>query len=122
MEDGVHHLYDLNEHNIEYLTHLPGDTLDDDKHLQQIAALEDDLQSIEDEEFYAKRRQEEIDYPEHTFWTRDQLEGHQEEMEHAYRWEKARDRQQRRDDGEQKRFKGNKEELQKMRDALLDIT
>eukprot|EP00971_Amphidinium_carterae_P221855 4404420-Amphidinium_carterae.1 len=65
MEDGVHHLYDLNEHDIKYITHLPGDTLDDDRGLQQSAVLEDDLQSIEDEEYYAKRRQEEIDYLEH---------------------------------------------------------
>eukprot|EP00971_Amphidinium_carterae_P276744 5492140-Amphidinium_carterae.1 len=81
MEDRV---YDLNEHNIEYLTHLPGDTQDDDKRLQQIAVLEDDLQSIEDEEYYAKRRQEELDDPENTYWQRSELEGHQHEMAEAY--------------------------------------
>eukprot|EP00971_Amphidinium_carterae_P277936 5517134-Amphidinium_carterae.1 len=56
MEDRV---YDLNEHNIEYLTHLPGDTQDDDKRLRQIEVLEDDLQSIDDQEYYDKRHQQE---------------------------------------------------------------
>eukprot|EP00971_Amphidinium_carterae_P283847 5635403-Amphidinium_carterae.1 len=118
MEERV---YDLNEQNLEYLTHLPGDTTEDDIRIKQIAVLDDDLQSIIDEEYYTKRGQEEIEDPEATFWMRSELEGHQHEMEEAYRWAQARDREIRRDQGEQIRFKGNKEELQKMRDALLDI-
>eukprot|EP00971_Amphidinium_carterae_P112286 2224089-Amphidinium_carterae.1 len=42
-------------------------------------------------------------------------------MNEAYRWEQARDRQVRREEGAQTRFKGTKEELQRMRDALCDI-
>eukprot|EP00971_Amphidinium_carterae_P295851 5875573-Amphidinium_carterae.1 len=61
MEERV---YDLNEHNIKYLTHLPGDTKDDSEKIRQIEVLDDDLQSIEDEEYYKKRRQEELDDPE----------------------------------------------------------
>eukprot|EP00971_Amphidinium_carterae_P295652 5871585-Amphidinium_carterae.1 len=42
-------VYELNEQNIEYITHLPGDTADDDIRLRQIEHLEDDLQSIDDQ-------------------------------------------------------------------------
>eukprot|EP00971_Amphidinium_carterae_P059830 1183571-Amphidinium_carterae.1 len=42
-------------------------------------------------------------------------------MDEAYKWQEARDRQIRRDEERQTRFKGTKEELQRMRNALLDI-
>eukprot|EP00971_Amphidinium_carterae_P093843 1856913-Amphidinium_carterae.1 len=64
---------------------------------------------------------EERDDPEGTFWRRSQLEGHQHAIEEAYRGEQGRDRQERRQERSQIRFKGTKEELQKMRDALREI-
>eukprot|EP00971_Amphidinium_carterae_P141661 2806504-Amphidinium_carterae.1 len=51
---------------------------------------------MDDNEYYDKRRQEEIDRPEQIYWEGQALEGHQHEMEEAYRWETARDRQERR--------------------------
>eukprot|EP00971_Amphidinium_carterae_P205526 4078870-Amphidinium_carterae.1 len=60
MEERV---YDLKVHNIECLTHLPGDTTDDDNRVRQIEVLDDDLQSIEDMEYYEKREKEERDDP-----------------------------------------------------------
>eukprot|EP00971_Amphidinium_carterae_P082933 1640714-Amphidinium_carterae.1 len=119
--DEERHRYDLSEHTLQYLTHLPGDTLDDDTRIEQIQVLEDDIQSIEDDEHYKKRRQEEIDDPEDTYWNR-RGEGHQEEMNDAYRWESARDRQLRRDERVQGRFRGTKAELEEMRNSLLAIT
>eukprot|EP00971_Amphidinium_carterae_P127726 2530319-Amphidinium_carterae.1 len=114
---------DLIEKNLEYLTHLPGDTDEDAVRIRQIEVLEDDIQSIDDEEYYKKRRQQEQDDPEGTFWHRSQYEGHQHNMEEAFRWEQARDRETRRDQGEQGRFRGiTREELQEMRTSLLAIT
>eukprot|EP00971_Amphidinium_carterae_P013997 275769-Amphidinium_carterae.1 len=120
--DEVRNVYDLSEHTLQYLTHLPGDTLDDDTRIEQILVLEDDIQSIEDNEYDKKRRQEEIDYPEDTYWNRRHHEGHHEEMMEAYRWESARDRQQCRDERKQGRFRGTKAELEEMRNSLLAIT
>eukprot|EP00971_Amphidinium_carterae_P028861 568044-Amphidinium_carterae.1 len=94
-------VYDLIEKNLEYLTHLPGDADEDATRIRQIEALEDDIQSIDDDMHYKKRRQEEIDYPEQTYWHRSKYEGHHEEMMESYRWESARDRQIRRDEGRQ---------------------
>eukprot|EP00971_Amphidinium_carterae_P270653 5370983-Amphidinium_carterae.1 len=79
-------VYELIEQNLEYLTHLPGDTDEDATRIELIQVLEDDIQSIEDDEYYRKRRQEEIDYPEQTYWHRAEYEGHHEEMMDAYRW------------------------------------
>eukprot|EP00971_Amphidinium_carterae_P014401 284443-Amphidinium_carterae.1 len=49
-------VYELNEQNIEYITHLPGDTTEDDIRLRQIVHLEDDIESIIDEEYYTRRQ------------------------------------------------------------------
>eukprot|EP00971_Amphidinium_carterae_P232755 4619352-Amphidinium_carterae.1 len=108
-------IYELNEHNMKYMTHIQGDMEEDDIRLRQIEHLEDDLQSIDDIEYHEKREQEEREDPEGTFWRRSKLEGHQQAMDEAYRGEQARDRQERRRERSQIRFKGTKEELQKMR-------
>eukprot|EP00971_Amphidinium_carterae_P210114 4168397-Amphidinium_carterae.1 len=83
LRDGLraHHLYDLNKHTLEYITHLPGDTAEDDRRMQQYAALDDDVQSIEDGEYYARREQEEREDPQGTYWHRSEYEGHEDEME-----------------------------------------
>eukprot|EP00971_Amphidinium_carterae_P098937 1956517-Amphidinium_carterae.1 len=47
--DEERNYYDLSEYTLQYLTHLPGDTLDDDARIEQIHVLEDDIQSIEDD-------------------------------------------------------------------------
>eukprot|EP00971_Amphidinium_carterae_P187954 3730633-Amphidinium_carterae.1 len=123
METGENKIvYDLTEKNLEYLTHLPGDTDEDAIRIRQIEVLDDDIQSIDDEEYYKKREKEEREDPEGTFWRRSQLEGHHEAMMEAYRGEQARDREIRRDNGEQIRFRGTKAELQEMRNSLLAIT
>eukprot|EP00971_Amphidinium_carterae_P215901 4285535-Amphidinium_carterae.1 len=49
-DDGRNY-YDLSEHTLQYYTHLPGDTEEDDKRIEQVQALEDDIQSIDDEEY-----------------------------------------------------------------------
>eukprot|EP00971_Amphidinium_carterae_P224415 4452051-Amphidinium_carterae.1 len=91
MEAGQERIvYDLNEQNLEYITHLSGDTAEDDTRLRQIEVLEDDLQSIDDVEYYRKRQEEEEQDPEGTYWRRSQLEGHRHEMDEAYRWKQAR--------------------------------
>eukprot|EP00971_Amphidinium_carterae_P088590 1753033-Amphidinium_carterae.1 len=91
-ESNEDRIYELNENNIEYMTHTQGDTDEDDVRLRQIEHLEDDIQSIDDDEHYNKRRQEELDRPEQIYWERQALERHQHEMDEAYRWESARDR------------------------------
>eukprot|EP00971_Amphidinium_carterae_P151439 3002534-Amphidinium_carterae.1 len=47
--DEVRNIYDLSKHTLQYLTHLPGDTVDDDTRIEQIQVLEDDIQSIDDD-------------------------------------------------------------------------
>eukprot|EP00971_Amphidinium_carterae_P188447 3740823-Amphidinium_carterae.1 len=32
-----HHMYDLNQHTLKYITHLPGDTTEDDRRMNQYA-------------------------------------------------------------------------------------
>eukprot|EP00971_Amphidinium_carterae_P187955 3730634-Amphidinium_carterae.1 len=69
-----------------------------------------DIQSIEDEEYYARQ---------------ERGEPQNEEMEHTHRVHRQRqanDREIRRDQGGQIRFRGTKEELQEMRNSLLAIT
>eukprot|EP00971_Amphidinium_carterae_P143624 2845699-Amphidinium_carterae.1 len=78
--DEVRNVYDLSEHTLQYLTHLPGDTESDDTRIEQIQVLDDDIKSIEDDEYYKERRQEELDDPEGAYWTRQQLEGHHEHV------------------------------------------
>eukprot|EP00971_Amphidinium_carterae_P166441 3298628-Amphidinium_carterae.1 len=39
------------------------------------------MQSIDDNDYYDKRRQEELDDPEGTFWRRSELEGYQHYMD-----------------------------------------
>eukprot|EP00971_Amphidinium_carterae_P013093 258050-Amphidinium_carterae.1 len=93
-----HQIYDLTEQYIEYMTHVQGDTEDDDIRLIQIQDLEDNMQSIDDQEYYDKREREEQERPKQTWWMRSRLEGHQHEMDEAYRGEEAGDRQLRRDE------------------------
>eukprot|EP00971_Amphidinium_carterae_P032469 639525-Amphidinium_carterae.1 len=90
--------YDLEEHTLHYLTHLPGDTVSDDARIEQIQALEDDIESIDDEVYEKKRRQEELDYPEETYWLRQANEGHHEHMMEEYRQTASMERIQRRDE------------------------
>eukprot|EP00971_Amphidinium_carterae_P152683 3026512-Amphidinium_carterae.1 len=85
--------YALKEQYLEYRTVIEGDTPEDEIRLRQIQDIEDDVQSIEDKEFYDEREREEREDPEGTFWRRSQLEDHQTEMEWAYHGEQARDRQ-----------------------------
>eukprot|EP00971_Amphidinium_carterae_P048150 948368-Amphidinium_carterae.1 len=98
-------IYDLNEQNIEYITHLPGDTAElaaeDDTRRRQIVRLEDDIESIIDEEYYTRRQRGEQD-----IWAEEYS------IPDARREQQARDRQVGRDEGVQTRFKGTKEELQ----------
>eukprot|EP00971_Amphidinium_carterae_P050982 1003802-Amphidinium_carterae.1 len=112
--------YALREQYLEYMTIIEGDTKEDKICLRQIQDLEDDMQSIDDREYWDNREREETERPEQIFWKRQQLEGYQTEMDHAYRWEEARDRQLRRDERERGRFPRTKEELQNMRDALKE--
>eukprot|EP00971_Amphidinium_carterae_P259799 5154647-Amphidinium_carterae.1 len=114
--------YDLNEHTLQYLTHLPGDTESDDTRIEQIQVLEDDIESLDDDAYYKKRRQEELDDPEDAYWSRRQYEGHHEHMMEEYRASSAIERQQRRDERRQGRFRGTKKELEEMRNSLLAIT
>eukprot|EP00971_Amphidinium_carterae_P189188 3755683-Amphidinium_carterae.1 len=119
--DDQEYIYDLSEEHVEYMTHINGDTEEDDIRLRQLQDLEDDVQSIDDQNFWDKREREEREDPEGTFWRRQQLESHQTEMEMAARVGEARDRQERREERKRGRFKGSLEDLKKMRDALRDI-
>eukprot|EP00971_Amphidinium_carterae_P103906 2057554-Amphidinium_carterae.1 len=114
--------YALKEQYLDYMTVIEGDTPEDEIQLRQIQDIEDDMQSIDDKEYWDNREREEREDPEGTFWTRSQLEDYQTEMEHSYRNGEARDRQLRRDEQERGRFPGTKEELQRlsMRDALKE--
>eukprot|EP00971_Amphidinium_carterae_P125428 2484681-Amphidinium_carterae.1 len=59
MEHGVYRVthYDLNEMTLENIAHLPGDTPDDDKRRVQIEHhLEDDIESLNDAEYYENRQ------------------------------------------------------------------
>eukprot|EP00971_Amphidinium_carterae_P119973 2376335-Amphidinium_carterae.1 len=67
------------------------------------------------------RRQEEIDDPEYTYWTRGELEGHHEQMMEEHRQSSAIERQLRRDEGIQGRFTNTKEELKEIRKSMLAI-
>eukprot|EP00971_Amphidinium_carterae_P188491 3741474-Amphidinium_carterae.1 len=116
-----HQIYVLTEQHVEYMTHIQGDTEDDDIRLRQIQDLEDDIQSIDDQEYYDKRRQEELDDPEGTFWRRSRLEGNQHKMDEAYCGEQTRDRQLHRDERQRGRFEVTMEDLARMRDALRDF-
>eukprot|EP00971_Amphidinium_carterae_P031213 614454-Amphidinium_carterae.1 len=46
------HIYELNEQHIVYMTHIQGHTEEDDIRLQQLQDLEDDMQSIDDKDYY----------------------------------------------------------------------
>eukprot|EP00971_Amphidinium_carterae_P144503 2863475-Amphidinium_carterae.1 len=46
--DNEFHIYDLSE----YMTHIQGDTEEDDIRLRQLQDLEDDRQSIVDKDYY----------------------------------------------------------------------
>eukprot|EP00971_Amphidinium_carterae_P319439 6348653-Amphidinium_carterae.1 len=81
-------IYDLNEETLEYITHLPGDTAEDDNRLRQIVQLEDDIDSIVDAEYYARKERGEQD-----IWDKEYS------IPDARREEQARDRQARRDEG-----------------------
>eukprot|EP00971_Amphidinium_carterae_P283309 5624693-Amphidinium_carterae.1 len=75
------HIYDLSEEHIEYMTHLPGDTAEDDIRIRQLQDLDDDIQSIDDHDFWDKREREEQERPQQIHWERQQYESHQTEME-----------------------------------------
>eukprot|EP00971_Amphidinium_carterae_P244092 4846765-Amphidinium_carterae.1 len=55
--------YDLRTQHLEYMTVIEGDTEKDELRLRRIQDLEDDIQSIDDNEYWDKRRQEELDRP-----------------------------------------------------------
>eukprot|EP00971_Amphidinium_carterae_P092629 1834548-Amphidinium_carterae.1 len=112
--------YPLREEYVEYTTRIEGDTEADVIRLRQIQDLEDDIQSIDDKEYWDNREREEQERPEQIFWERQQLEDHQTDMEHSYRLAEARDRQARRDERERGRFPGAMEDLQRMRQALKE--
>eukprot|EP00971_Amphidinium_carterae_P262708 5211429-Amphidinium_carterae.1 len=97
-DEAQHWIYDLTEQHVEHMTHIQGDTEDDDIRLRQIQDLEDDMQSIDDQEYYDKREREEQERPEQTWWMRSRLEEFQHEMDESYPGEEARDRQLRRDE------------------------
>eukprot|EP00971_Amphidinium_carterae_P084943 1680869-Amphidinium_carterae.1 len=103
----IHHQYNLEEHTLQYITHLPGDTEEDARRMRQYLVLEDDIQSIDDEEYYSREPDD-----------RDDLV----QMEERQRLQDAYDRQRRRDDGIQGSFRGTKKELEEMRNSLLAIT
>eukprot|EP00971_Amphidinium_carterae_P017030 336019-Amphidinium_carterae.1 len=103
--DGERIRYDLSEHTLQHLTHLPGDTVSDDTRIEQIRALEDDIESLDDNDYYKKRQ-----------------EGHHEHMMEEYSHSASTERQQRRDERLQGRYRGTKKELEEMRDSLLAIT
>eukprot|EP00971_Amphidinium_carterae_P101910 2017269-Amphidinium_carterae.1 len=115
------HNYELTEQHIEYMTHIQGDTEEDDIRLRQFNDLDDDIQSIDDQNFWDKREREEREDPEGTFWSRQQLESYQTEMDMAARVGLQRERQERRDERDRGRFQGTIEDLTRMRDALRDI-
>eukprot|EP00971_Amphidinium_carterae_P310124 6162442-Amphidinium_carterae.1 len=46
--------YNLEEHTLQYITHLPGDTEEDATRMRQYLVLEDDIQSIDDGEYYRR--------------------------------------------------------------------
>eukprot|EP00971_Amphidinium_carterae_P253433 5031508-Amphidinium_carterae.1 len=50
----INQKYDLLKNTLEYITHLPGDTSEDAKRMEQILVLDDDMQSIDDEEYYRR--------------------------------------------------------------------
>eukprot|EP00971_Amphidinium_carterae_P279536 5549377-Amphidinium_carterae.1 len=75
--DEQYRIYELTEQHIEY---IQGDTQEDDIRLRQLQDLEDDMQSMDDQEHYDKREREEVERPEHTYWMRREFEGHQNEM------------------------------------------
>eukprot|EP00971_Amphidinium_carterae_P317199 6305988-Amphidinium_carterae.2 len=74
-------IYDLSEVHIEYITHLPGDTAEDDIRLRQLQDLDDDIQSIDDQDFWDKRERDERERPEQIYWERQQYETYQTESE-----------------------------------------
>eukprot|EP00971_Amphidinium_carterae_P200859 3985944-Amphidinium_carterae.1 len=82
----INQQYDLLKNtldSLEYITHLPGDTAEDARRMEQILVLEDDIQSLDDEEYY---RREPGD-------TQDLVE-----MEATHRQDEAQARRQRRDE------------------------
>eukprot|EP00971_Amphidinium_carterae_P038907 764709-Amphidinium_carterae.1 len=106
---------ELNEETIEYVTYLPGDAPDDERRRQQIHYLEDDIESIVDEEYYRARKQGEQG-----------LSDEQYKMPNARLDQRERERHVRRKQRKKarlpERYTANKEDLRKMRDALIAIT
>eukprot|EP00971_Amphidinium_carterae_P087369 1728614-Amphidinium_carterae.1 len=103
MEADEERIYDLSEEHIEYITHLPSDTADDDIRLRQLQDLDDDIQYDRVERGECNAMDEEYNIPDYL------------------RAEQARDRQERRDERKRRRFKGSLEELKTMREALHGI-
>eukprot|EP00971_Amphidinium_carterae_P149859 2970917-Amphidinium_carterae.1 len=50
----INRQFNLEKHTLKYITHLPGDTEDDARRMRQYLVLEDDIQSIDDEEYYSR--------------------------------------------------------------------
>eukprot|EP00971_Amphidinium_carterae_P257792 5117098-Amphidinium_carterae.1 len=75
--------------------------------MEQYLVLEDDIQSIDDEEYHRREPRD----------THDLVE-----MEAVHRQHEAQARQQRRDERRQGRFRGTKADLEEMRNSLLAIT
>eukprot|EP00971_Amphidinium_carterae_P026975 531938-Amphidinium_carterae.1 len=103
----INHQYNLEEHTLQYITHLPGDTDEDARRMRQYIALDDDIQSIDDGEYYRRDPDD-----------RDDLV----HMDEESRQREARERRQRREDGLQASYRGTKKELEEMRNSLLAIT
>eukprot|EP00971_Amphidinium_carterae_P164879 3268551-Amphidinium_carterae.1 len=93
---------------LEYIAHLPGDTPDDDIRRQQIERLEDDIESINDAEHYENRQDRTMDDEEDIPEQPRQRQSQERKLRRATRSGPVR-------------FSGTKKELQRMRDALLDI-
>eukprot|EP00971_Amphidinium_carterae_P268730 5330920-Amphidinium_carterae.1 len=100
----------LDEATLEYITYIEGDTPDDERRRQQIHHLDDDIESIAYEEYNEQNR-----------GPRQQQDGLYRERDQRERERHTR-RQQRRKIGLPERYAGTKEELGRLRNALLFIT
>eukprot|EP00971_Amphidinium_carterae_P247272 4910691-Amphidinium_carterae.1 len=99
--------YNLEKHTLKYVTHLPGDTEEDATRMRQWLVLDDDIQSIDDDEYYRRDPND-----------RDDLV----HMDDDSREREALRRRERREKGLQSRYRGTKKELEEMRNSLLAIT
>eukprot|EP00971_Amphidinium_carterae_P004290 85572-Amphidinium_carterae.1 len=111
----------LDEHHIDYLATIEGDTPEDEIRLQQMHVINDDMQSIIDENIEAERRHEEIEEPEHAFWSRQLLHSAQNEMDDEGRYAEGRERQQRRGVQNRARHEGSEQALRERYQGLYQM-